>query len=73
MNNVEQQSKLTMIIVSFLLGSLGIHRYMMGYKNWWMQLALTLICGLGAIWAFIDMIRIAIGDMKMEDGRELLN
>jgi TM2 domain-containing membrane protein YozV len=72
MNKTENQDKVTMLIVCFLLGSFGVHRYMMGYKNWWMQLALTLICGIGSIWALIDLIRIATGDMGMEDGRKLL-
>ncbi len=62
------QSKVTMILVSFFLGGLGIHRLLMGYSNWWLQLITFGGCGL---WALIDFIRIVIGSMPMADGREL--
>jgi TM2 domain-containing membrane protein YozV len=62
------QSKVTMIIVCWLLGGLGIHRLMMGYSNWWLMLITLGGCG---IWALIDLIQIATGSMKMADGREL--
>lgn len=62
------QSKVTMIIVCWLLGFLGIHRLMMGYGNWWLQLLTFGGCG---IWALVDLIRIATGSMKMADGRDL--
>jgi TM2 domain-containing membrane protein YozV len=63
------QSKIAMILVSFFLGQLGVHRYMMGYSNWWLQL--ITFGGLG-IWQLVDFIRIITGDMKMADGRELI-
>ncbi len=66
------ESKVAMILISLFLGPLGIHRYMMGYKNWWVQLLLTFVCGIGAIWAFVDMIKIITGTMKMADGRDLV-
>ena len=62
------QSKATMILIALFLGGLGIHRLMMGYKNWWLQL---LTCGGCGIWALIDLVRIITGDMKMADGTEL--
>lgn len=62
------QQKTTMILISFFLGGLGIHRLMMGYKNWWLMLITLGGCG---IWALIDFIRIITGSMKMADGREL--
>jgi TM2 domain-containing membrane protein YozV len=64
-----QQSKVMMILICFLIGQFGVHRLMMGYKNWWLQL--ITFGGLG-IWQLIDLIRIIIGDMKMEDGRDLI-
>ncbi|MFN8395113.1 MAG: TM2 domain-containing protein [Bacteroidia bacterium] len=64
----EVQSKTTMIIVCWLLGSLGIHRLMMGYSNWWLMLITAGGCG---IWALIDLIQIITGKMKMADGRDL--
>ena len=63
------QSKIAMILVSFFLGQLGVHRYMMGYSNWWLQL--ITFGGLG-IWQLVDFIRIITGDMKMSDGRDLV-
>lgn len=62
------QSKMTMIIVCWLAGPFGIHRYMMGYSNWWVQLITFGGCG---IWSFIDLIMILTGSMKMADGRDL--
>jgi TM2 domain-containing membrane protein YozV len=64
----EVQSKVTMIIVCWLLGTLGIHRLMMGYSNWWVMLLTAGGCG---IWALIDLIQIITGSMKMADGRDL--
>jgi TM2 domain-containing membrane protein YozV len=67
------QKKMTMAIVCWFLGALGIHRLMMGYKNWWVMLVLTIItCGaVGYIWGLIDFVKILTGSMKMADGREL--
>ena len=63
------QSKTTMILISFFLGGLGIHRLMMGYSNWWLMLITLGGCG---IWTLIDFIKIITGSMKMADGRELV-
>lgn len=63
------QSKTTMILISFFLGTLGIHRLMMGYSNWWLMLITGGGCG---IWALVDFIRIITGSMKMADGRDLI-
>lgn len=65
----ELKSKSTMILVCFFFGGLGIHRLMMGYSNWWLQL--ITLGGFG-IWSFIDFIRLITGDMKMSDGRDLV-
>ena len=62
------QPKMTMLIICFFVGTLGIHRMMMGYSNWWLQLITFGGCG---IWSLIDLIQIATGSMKMADGREL--
>ncbi len=57
-----------LLLISFFLGHLGIDRYMMGYKNWWMK---TITLGGCGIWSLIDILKIATGKMKMADGREL--
>ncbi len=62
------QQKTTMIIICFFVGSLGIHRLMMGYSNWWLMLITLGGCG---IWTLIDFIKIITGSMKMADGRDL--
>jgi TM2 domain-containing membrane protein YozV len=64
----ELQDKTTMILISFFLGGLGIHRLMMGYSNWWLMLITAGGCG---IWALIDFIQILTGKMGMADGRPL--
>lgn len=74
-NNTEAQKpaqkKMMMAIVCWFVGSLGIHRYMMGYKNWWVQLLLFFVCGISYIWSLWDFIMILTGKMKMADGRDL--
>ncbi len=48
--------------VCFFLGGLGIHRFMMGDTTNGILMLITLGgCG---IWAFIDLIRILMGDMS---------
>lgn len=70
----EPQSKILMAVVAYFIGGAGIHRLMMGYKNWWMMLvASVLSLGiLGWIWSIYDLIMILMGNMKMADGRELV-
>ncbi len=65
------EKKMTMFLIAWIIGWTGLHRYKMGYKNWWVQLLLSLLCGIGAIWALIDAIMILTGSLKMADGREL--
>ncbi len=67
-NEKPPQNKVVMIVICWLLGSFGVHRFMMGYSNWWLMLITLGGCG---IWTLVDLIRIAIGDMKMADGRDL--
>ena len=68
MEEKKLQSKVTMIIVCWFLGGLGIHRLMMGYSNWWLMLVTLGGCG---IWTIIDLIQIITGKMGMADGRPL--
>jgi TM2 domain-containing membrane protein YozV len=64
----EAKDKTTMTIIAFFLGGLGIHRLMMGYGNWWLQLLTAGGCG---IWALIDFIKIITDKMPMADGTPL--
>jgi TM2 domain-containing membrane protein YozV len=63
------QQKIVMMLVCLFLGAYGIHRLMMGYKNWWLMLLTLGGCG---IWTIVDLIKIATGSMKMADGRDLV-
>ena len=62
------QKKMVMFLVCWFAGALGIHRLMMGHKNWWLMLITLGGCG---IWTLIDMIMILTGSLKMADGRDL--
>lgn len=64
----ETQKKLTMALICWLLGWAGIHRFMMGYKNWWLML---ITCGGCGIWTLYDLIMILTDKMPMADGRPL--
>jgi hypothetical protein len=67
------QSKTTMLLICFFIGSLGIHKMMMGYEDWWKRLVLTLLClPVGIIFKWIDLIKILQGKLVMADGRDLV-
>jgi hypothetical protein len=57
-----------MMLICFFLGAWGIHRLMMGYKNWWLML--VTFGGFG-IWTLYDLVMIAMGKMNMADGTPL--
>ena len=60
------KSQIVALILCFLLGGLGIHRFYLGYVGIGIIQLLTLGgCG---IWALIDLIRIITGDLKPKDG-----
>ncbi len=65
----KQFSKLEMALICWTLGIFGIHRLLMGYKNWWLQL--ITLGGFG-IWMLIDLIAILTGKMKMANGEPLI-
>jgi 1,4-dihydroxy-2-naphthoate octaprenyltransferase len=67
------QSKTTMLLICFFLGSYGIHKMMMGYEDWWKRLLLTLLClPVGIIYTWIDLFKILQGKLVMADGRDLV-
>jgi len=68
MEKKEPQQKMMMAIVCFFVGSLGIHRLMMGYKNWWLML---ITFGGFGFWTLYDFIMILMGKMNMADGTAL--
>lgn len=60
------KSKTTAIVLSLLLGGLGIDRFYLGYIGLGILKLLT-VGGLG-IWALIDLIMICTGSLKSADG-----
>ena len=53
------QDKLTVALVCFFLGGLGIHNFIMGEtKRGILKIVLTVLCGIGWIWALIDFVKI---------------
>lgn len=56
------QDKIVMILVCLFLGGLGIHNFMMGEnKKGIFRIVMSLLCGIGAIFALIDLVKIAVG------------
>lgn len=57
--NLNGQDKMVMAIVAFFLGGLGIHNFMMGEtKKGIFRIVMSCLCGIGAILALIDFIKI---------------
>ena len=63
------KSKLTAILLCFFLGSLGIHRFYLGYTLIGVIQLLTL--GGVLIWTFVDLIRLIIGSLKDSEDNDL--
>lgn len=62
------QDKVVMILVCLFLGSLGIHNFMMGEtkKGVFRIIATFLLCGIGEIFALIDLVKIAMGSYVVD-------
>lgn len=62
------QDKMTMALIAFFLGGLGIHNFMMGETNKGiLRLVLTLLVfGVGWIFGLIDFVKILTGDYKVD-------
>lgn len=64
--NNSGKSQLAALLICFFVGFLGIHRFYLGYTAVGIIQLFTLGgCG---IWALIDLILIATGDLKPKDG-----
>jgi len=62
------KSQLVALLLAIFVGGIGIHRFYLGYIGIGIIQIVTLGgCG---IWALIDLIRIAMGDLKPADGSE---
>jgi TM2 domain-containing membrane protein YozV len=66
------QDKLVMILICFFIGGLGIHNFMMGEnKKGLFKIATSFCCGLGWIFALIDLVKIAM-DTYVVDPEKLI-
>ena len=61
------QDKIVMILVCLFLGGLGIHNFMMGEtKKGVFKIIMSLCCGLGSIFALIDLVKICMGSYVVD-------
>lgn len=68
---IKMKSKTTALILSILLGELGIDRFYLGYTGLGI-LKLVTFGGCG-IWWIIDIISIATGKLAAKNGQTLAN
>ena len=61
------KSQIVAFILCLVIGGLGIHRFYLGYT--WQGVVQLLTGGGCGIWALIDLIRIATGDLGPKNGR----
>jgi len=70
---VSSKSKVVAGLLGIFLGSLGIHRFYLGYTGIGIiQIIVTAAtCGWGGLWGFIEGIICLVGGMRDADGLEL--
>ncbi len=71
--NKSTKSKLVAGLLGLFFGSLGIHRFYLGYTTIGiLQIIVTFVtCGFGGIWGFIEGIMCLTGNIPDADGRPL--
>lgn len=70
--NLGGQDKITMAIICFFLGGLGIHNFMMGEsKKGITKIVASFCCGIGEILALIDFVKI-LTDNYIVDSDKLI-
>lgn len=63
----EQKSKMVAGLLGIFLGGLGIHNFYLGNTGKGIaQIALSLCCGIGAIWGLIEGIMILCGSINTD-------
>lgn len=60
------KSQLIALLLCWLVGTLGIHRFYLGYT--WQGIVQLFTLGGCGIWALIDFVRIIMGTLKPKDG-----
>jgi TM2 domain-containing membrane protein YozV len=69
MANGEAKSWVVALILSILLGTLGVDRFYLGYIG--LGILKLVTCGGFGIWALIDIILIALNNLPDAEGRPL--
>jgi len=62
----EGKSQLTALLLCWLVGIIGVHRFYLGYT--WQGIVQILTLGGLGIWTLIDLIRIITGSLQPKDG-----
>ena len=70
-NPISPHSRAVAAVVCFFIGSLGIHRFIVGKNGTGVAMLLTL-GGLG-IWTLVDFVMILVGSFTDKQDRRLLN
>ena len=66
---VDMKSKITALLLSIFLGSIGVDRFYLGYIG--LGIVKLITCGGFGIWSLIDMILIAVDKLPTKDGQPL--
>lgn len=66
---LSSKSKVAALILCFLFGFLGAHRFYLGYTM--LGIIQLVTCGGLGIWAFVDLIMIAVGKLNDAQGNSL--
>ncbi len=65
----ENKSYLTAMVLAVLFGVFGVHRFYLGYTG--TGVAQLCTCGGCGIWAFVDVVLLALNQLPDADGRPL--
>ena len=65
----EAKSKTTALVLSILLGGIGVDRFYLGQTG--LGILKLITCGGFGIWYLIDIILIATGTLKDSEGQDL--
>ena len=66
---VDMKSKITALLLSIFLGSIGVDRFYLGYIG--LGIVKLITCGGFGIWSLIDIILIAVDKLPTKDGQPL--